>query len=100
MHINENEEKLNKLRTKKIFVGNKTDLLSNREKERLAKNKDIKDILEKCTPVPPYMFCSALEGAGISRIFEEMAKLIVNDVKMGLVENELKDAVKDLLPSK
>ena len=83
-----------------MFVGNKTDLLSNREKERLAKNKDIKDMVEKCNPVPPYMFCSALEGTGISQIFEEMTKLIVNDVKMGLAENELKEAVKDLLPSK
>lgn len=99
MHINDNEEKLNKLRTKKMFVGNKTDLLSSREKERLAKNKDIKEIVEKYSSVP-HMFCSALEGTGINRIFEEMAKLIVNDVKVGLLENELKDAVKDLLPSK
>jgi predicted GTPase len=96
MHINEGEEKLNKIRTKKMLVGNKTDLLSNRERERLVRSKEIREIVEKYSSMPQ-LFCSALEGTGISQIFEEITKLIINDTKIGLIENELKEAVKSLI---
>jgi hypothetical protein len=74
-------------------------LLSLKEKERLPRNKEIREKIGHFQNIP-ILFCSALDGSGVNLIFEEIAKMIFGDSKINLIENELKEAVKDLLISK
>lgn len=68
-HIEENEDKKKSgIVTKKALVGNKFDLIAEKDKEKLLSNKpkEIKELMEKHDLV--HYFCSASENYNVDQV--------------------------------
>lgn len=95
-HINECEEKkISGIKTKKFLVGNKIDLLSQKDRKDAKKDPEVKRLVETYNLTS--ILCSAMENQNIDQIFEDITRNILSDIKIELVENNLKDAIKEVL---
>lgn len=68
-HIEENEDKKKSgIVTKKALVGNKFDLIAEKDKEKLLSNKpkEIKDLMEKYDLA--HYYCSACENYNVDQV--------------------------------